>query len=374
MTACSTTESRPTLKLHPALLYYQQSELYQFDLQSQKMQQVGLPGKASFAPVVSHHGQYLAYADKHNLQVIQLPDGESVLTVPHLETSPWTNVTDTQYVPILWSPDDKWILLQMRRYEQEGIGLLSLMDGEITEFTDRDGHKLACGQSGAAWSRDSSTIIFTQENLDFWKECSPTTGVNQAMTIHPQSSTVFTLAFTVDDPSVKTPVSTIGGAGDPARQPNSDWVVFSQEVNWKYTGRTGLVKEPIVRLFLIRSNGSKPHPLISNATGQIYSPVWDETGKHLFFASHKTGETADGIYISKSDGTEASLIVPGVEVAPIAVSPDGNYLAYGKRCMERCSITASPGWEPDFWVIDLRNKETVYFNSATFISWQMKTD
>jgi Tol biopolymer transport system component len=132
-------------------------------------------------------------------------------------------------------------------------------------------------------------------------------------------------------------------------------------------------KTPTINLFLIRLNGTVS-AITLNSTGQAYSPVWDVHGERIFFANRQTGQMTEGIYSSKPDGTDVRLIVAGEKVAPIAVSPDGNYLVYGQRQPEAFSITTSPSWADGLWVIDLRDRTRTVIDGARFVGWQMKAN
>ena len=345
------------------LWYYSKGEVYRFDSQTQVVQQVKLPSKATFFPALSPDGHYLAYADDANLRVIQTSNLEVVLTVPHLETARSTNLTDTQFIPVVWSPDDQWLLLGMRRYEQEGLGLLNVSNFKIVEVTRSDGYRFTCGFTGAVWAPDSSKIIFTQEQSQTCEWGSSPAGVAQARPNAPQSILLFTNTVA----SQNGQSSIIGSAAEPTWEPTANWLAFSQEIDQAPQSPNG---GRVTRLFLIRPDGSEPHPVSSNVTGMIHTPVWDETGERLFFSSYQADSASDGVYQSKPDGTEAKLVVDGVGLAPIAISPDNDYLAYGEQNTDMYFITIAPSWKLGFWIQNLANGQTKRFDSAVFLGWQ----
>jgi Tol biopolymer transport system component len=154
----------------------------------------------------------------------------------------------------------------------------------------------------------------------------------------------------------------------PVWQPNSAWVVFNIE-----TGR--MISEDVLgslsvyKLYRINVDSQAVQPITFNAIGQAYSPIWDNSGEHLLFSLHATGDHKDGIYISAADGTNPQLLIAGKCFAPIALSPDGAYLAYG-----RCSITDFQ-WVPnpninELLIYDFRTKESINLRKTRIIGWQ----
>jgi Tol biopolymer transport system component len=302
------------------------------------------------------------FADKQGLKLFRTSEAQIILTVPHKQGDKEpVDPSSATYAPFLWSPDDRWLLITIGRYEQEGLGFLNTKNGEIVEITSSEQRALTCGFSGATWSPDSSNIIFTSDvgYACEWGQAFP--GVNLASPASPRFTSLFTYTL---EPEV------IAGAGNPTWRPNTDQIVFSQEVFPE--SNDPVFPDPTFQLYAIRSNGKGAHQLTSNSKGHVYSPTWDASGSRLFYSSRKADNMGDGVYVSRPDGTEPHRLVAGEGIVSISVSPDGNYLVFGPGYAATPFFSKAPSWSDEIWVLDLRTEEVLLSGSGKFVGWQMR--
>ncbi len=361
MTATNTPTSA-----HPTLWYYKKGVVYRFDPVNQKINQVDLPEEllSGTWPLMSHDGHVVAFADRQGLKLFRTSDAQITLTVPHKrgDKKP-VDLSSATYMPFLWSPDDRWLLITIGRYEQEGLGFLNIENSEIVEIAAGEQRSITCGFSGATWSPDSASIISTSDigYVCEWGQAFP--GVNLASPASPRLTSIFT--YTLESKAML-------GTSDPAWRPNTDQIVFSQEVSPESSDP--IFPDPTFQLYTIHSNGKGAHQLTSNSKGHIYSPVWDASGSRLFYSSRKVDNMGDGVYVSRPDGTESHRLVAGEGIVPISVSPDGNYLVLGPGYAAVPFFSEAPSWSDEIWVLDLRTEETLLSGSGKFVGWQVKSN
>ena len=356
---------------HLALWYFKDGSVYRYDLRDQTAIQFNLPSKPEYTPVLSHDGRYLAYADKDALSIIRTGDGEIELSVPHIETSARPNLTDTQYAPYVWSPDGQWLLLGLHRYEQEGIGLLRISDGKIVEIENSASHRYTCGNTGEAWSSDSSRLVITQMESEFCEWGESRAGVYQASVDSPRASALYSYTFESRDPFTGKTMKMTGAAAAPARQPSSDKIAYIQEAGHEISG---YFVTSTVRLDLIEINAPATRVLIANSTGQIFSPVWTVDGQRLFYESHDVEGVADGVYSMNADGTDAKLVIPRKGTAPLAFSPEGKYLVTQEHSLNGYPLTIFPAWKDGFQVVEMDTEQDTRFEKGVFLGWQVVND
>ncbi len=359
---------------HLVLWYFKDGSVYQRDLADQSESQFNLPSKPQYAPVLSQDGQFLAYADKSALHLMKTSNGQTLLSVPHLETSRVTNLTDTQYSPYIWSPDAQWLLLRLYRYEQEGLGLLHVSDGKIVEIKNGTGHRYTCGDTGEAWSSDSSRLTITQMESEFCEWGESRAGVYETSVSSLHASALYSYTFEGRDPFINKMIKMIkvtGAAAAPARQPSSDLIAFIQETDRQINGH---FITSTIQLDLIKTDGTTARALIANSTGQIFSPVWSVDGLRLFYESYDVEGVANGVYSIKADGTDAKLVIARKGIAPLAFSPDGKYLVTQEHSLNSYPSTIFPAWKDGFQIIDIEAGHEIRIPKGDYLGWQVVSD
>lgn len=357
----------PKLWSHPVLWTFQDEKVYKFDPQDKSLKQVLLPLQLTWdTPLLSRDGRYLALVDDKALRIIRTADTALHLTILHKHMSSPAFLDGETYTPLQWSPDGNWLLIYIWRYEQRGLALLSTSSGKITEIRGINSDRNYCGFSGATWSSDSSEFVITNNiGSDCMAGGPSSPGVNLVSLESPKLASIYSGVYTAQYSS-ETPYQSPSGAGGPAWQPDSNWIVFSLETGREFIDPMGI---SVVNLYRIKADGQGAQPLTST-TGRAFSPIWDTSGEHLLFSLNETNDYEDGIYISNPDGSAPQLLIPGGYLAPISISPDGAYLAYG-RCSKYCfRFTPAPGSD-ELWVYDFKTKESNSIGKAQFIGWQI---
>ncbi len=356
---------------HLLLWYFEDGRVYRYDLRDRAIHDFALPSAPLYKPVLSSNGQYLAYADKAALNIMQTGNGEIVLSIPHIETSARTNLTDTQYSPYAWSPDAQWLLLELYRYEQVGLGIMHVTDGQIEEVKSSAGQRYTCGNTGGAWSSDSSELVITQMDSSFCEWGESQAGVYTASVNSPRASALYSFTFDSQDPFTNRALKITGAAAAPAWQPSSDKIVYIQETGHQGGGH---FITSTIQLNLIESDGTAHHVIIANSTGQIFSPIWSPDGQRLFYESNGVDGVVDGVYSMKADGADAKLLIPRKGTAPLAFSPDQKYLATQEHSLNSYPMTIFPAWKDGFQIVEMNTGQDIRFDQGVFLGWQVIND
>src|SRR6185436_16173744 len=174
--ASATASASPTAAPSLRLWYLRDGKVYRQEMQSQaEAQSVKLPikpievinpGTVTYDPVLSPDANYLALADEQGLNIVALSTSEIVLTLPHDRREGLFD--NTAYIPFQWSPDGKWLLVQLERYETVGLGILNLSTGQVMEIeaSHQRIRRIQCEFTGAAWDKDSAqTFLFFENSL-----------------------------------------------------------------------------------------------------------------------------------------------------------------------------------------------------------------
>jgi Tol biopolymer transport system component len=142
----------------------------------------------------------------------------------------------------------------------------------------------------------------------------------------------------------------LAAASHIAWSPDEAWLAFSLE-----TGERNL-SAPKLRLHLSRPDGRELQTLTHNTGGQADFPVW-ATRNTLYYALHEADTGDAGIYLYDLVDQTHTLILPGRNLQPLNLSPDGEFLLYhdaGK--LKLWSLSAAK-------VISLTD------SPATFVGW-----
>lgn len=366
----------PKFWSHPILWVFQEGKVYKFDPRDQSLQYVPLPVQPAWieddTPILSPDGRYLALANKESLITVRVSDMTLNLVVPHKHDVDPLSFEYETYTPLQWSPDSNWLLAYIWRYEQQGLALININTGKITEIGGVNSDHNYCGFSGAAWSPDSSSLVITNDTGIHCMAGGPSSpGVHLVSLESPKFVSIYSTAYATDDSSnIWHQDLNRSSTGAPAWQPNSYWVVFNVETGWMINNDLLFGGFPVYQLYRVNVDNLAVQPITFNTIGQAYSPIWDNSGEHLLFSLHAADNYDDGIYISTSDGSNPQLIIPGECFAPIALSPDNAYLVYG-----HCSV-AGFQWEPylssdELLIYDFRTKESINLGKVRLIGWQI---
>jgi Tol biopolymer transport system component len=114
------------------------------------------------------------------------------------------------------------------------------------------------------------------------------------------------------------------GARNPRWSPTGDWIAFSLDED-----ATSQLEFPS-RLYVVHPDGRGLAPITANTRGQADYPVWAPNG-FLYYGLSGTNTDANGIYRYDVSTGEAVLLIPGEDLQPISISPDGQFLAYSQQ-------------------------------------------
>ncbi len=270
----------------------------------------------------SRNGKQLVYSwlngGRYELRIVDLP-GSGVPAFRKLfdhEDVSWIGPCD-------WSPDGKWISVQLQRKDKSAqLGLVSASDGSLRVLKSVDWR----GANGAFFSADSKYVAYDL----------PATETSQQRDI-------FMLAI---DGSRESPA---------VAHPSEDAVL-----GWSPDGRRLLFasdRSGSMSLWALRVADGKaegPPELLKNDIGQIGNMGMTASGA-LYFYSH-TAPGAD-IQFGSFDFEKGDFLAPPVQAVATYVgsnqspdwSPDGRYLAFFSR---RRSTASS------YFVIGIRSMET----------------
>lgn len=254
---------------------------------------------------------WLAVSDDRGLRAMQVTSGEtqSLLAQP----------TDGSiYVPRIWNSNQD---LLVGRIPVEGQGSYELSLVNLDTLNTRplplpEGIENYGCDTGAAWSPDGSQLVIT--GIGYGAECNVAPGV---WLIDLETDRVTALAEREISRGDNSEQLINAGARNPAWSPDNEWIAFSMDEE-----PLGELNFPS-RLYVIHPDGRGLAPLTTNARGQADHPVWSPDGM-LYYSLGGANTEENGIYSYDIATGDSTLLIPGENLQPLSISPDGEFLAY----------------------------------------------
>ena len=150
----------------------------------------------------------------------------------------------------------------------------------------------------------------------------------------------------------------LGSIGQPAYysgvvlSPRGDAIAatFCDSIDCQDPTNTNFVRRYNLRI-LTTAGGSTA---VTNDEAVAATPVWSQSGTELVYGSTRGGHM-DLYRRNLADGTERTLIPPGVDRGATAWSPDGRYIAYTEL---------RPDTAFDIWIVDVKTGKRAIFRGS----------
>lgn len=293
------------------LMYIQNNDILGMDMQRQTVQPARIARRGELRGATLNQGQnWLAYTDDSGLRLKDIDIGEEItLLEPTAEGG--------NYLPRAWNPQNV-LLVNLVPATNGGTYALSVLDvpGNATQELPLPNGVVGYGcDTGAAWSPDGSLLAVT--GLGYGAPCN----MNPGLTIIDLDAGTAETIVAQSVASGTSNASLTAGARRPAWSADGEWIAFSLDEN-----ATAELSFPS-RLYVVHPDGRGLAPITTNVRGSADFPVWAPNGL-LYYGLQGASTTENGIYRYDISTGEATLLLPGEDLAPISISPDGQFLAY----------------------------------------------
>lgn len=302
--------SKP-MGLNLTVLYTLDGQLYGFNAYNKIPQQANLNIKGQLRGVVVNTSKdWIAYSDENGVNSLDPTAGKTTLILPPPE--------DGYYLPKAWDDFDHLILeyISTKGEETSSIGWVSIEEKKWHDLPlQQDGEDYGC-ITGLAQASKVPQLAIT--GLAYGPPCNHSAGL-----------TVIDLgegwAQSIVAPMIRDGTEgegqLVAGAHTPAWSPDNQWIAFGldQDANAPLTFPT--------RLYRVHPDGSNLSPLTNNSQGIAAHPAWAPDGS-LYYSLDNASAESDGLYHYNPDTNQHELLIPGSNIYPLSVSPDGNFLLY----------------------------------------------
>jgi Tol biopolymer transport system component len=119
------------------------------------------------------------------------------------------------------------------------------------------------------------------------------------------------------------------------------------------------------RLYSVHPDGSNLTPLTNNTQGKATNPIWAEDGT-LFYGQTGVSADLDGLYQYLPTENNHTLLIPGSEIHPLSISPDGEFLLF-----EQDHIFKIWQFRLQEVIAEISNEED---SQPTFVGWILTSD
>lgn len=272
------------------LLFSQQEEVLGAEMLRQTIQPARITVHSPLYGVqVDTQGQFLALSDANGLQTLDPNTGakQPLLIAPQ---------DGSYYLPRAWNVNGQLLVSQVW---PDGSRKTGWVRNESKGWQDLpplpDGSTFTC-DDGAVWSPDGTQLAVSSNGTD----CPAFSGL------------------AVIDLKAKRTVLLPGipAASHVAWSADGIWLAFSM------TDENGAQ-----RIYVVHPEGSGLAPVSDNAIGTADYPLWGADGT-LYYALQVPQQEVSGLYAYNATSNDHSLLIPGTDVQPVSISPDGEFLLY----------------------------------------------
>lgn len=302
-----------TIGLGLMLLYEQDGKLYGFDMYNEVSQTSRVTSTGPIrGAAVNPNGAQLVFSDDQGLKRLDIESGNTSILLEPSEKS--------YYKPLSWSNSSFILVAQVPETDGDlpELGWITIHDNEwqaLPQPADSQGY--GC-DTGVDWSPDGVQLAIT--GLGYGAPCNLSPGLAIIDVVESTAERIVAPSIAAGGAGGG---AIVAGAHTPAWSPDGEWIVFGLD-------QDALPGEALIfptRLYRVRANGSDLTPLTNNSQGVAAYPVWSPDGL-LYYSLNGAGAEVDGIYhYNPADNTHI-LLIPGANLYPVSISPDGDFMAY----------------------------------------------
>jgi len=295
------------------ILYMQDGKLFGFDAFNKTSQQANLSVKGQLHGAVLNTGKnWIAYSDDSGVNSVDLTAGQTTPVLPSPE--------EGYYLPKAWDDLDYLILeyISTKGEEASKFGWVSIDEKQWHDLPlPQDRQDYGCNIDLAQASKGAQLAI---TGLAYGPACNHNAGLTVIDLGEDRAQSI--IAPMIRDGS-EGEAQLVAGTHTPAWSPDSQWIAFGldQDADVPLTFPT--------RLYWVHPDGSYLTPLTNNSQGVAAHPAWAPDGS-LYYSLDNASAESDGIYHYNPDTNKHEILIPGSNMYPISVSPDGEFLLYQK--------------------------------------------
>ncbi len=302
-----------TIGLGLTLLYEDGSSLSGFDV----FNEVGQPADLQVAGALhgiaaGQQGRYLAYGDDDGVHTIDLRQGENRTLLSAPETG--------YYQVRSWANSGEILLSHIPEEDSvpPSLGWVSQAEDTWHDLPLPEGVSGYGCDTGASWSPEGVRLAIA--GLGYGAPCNTNPGLTVVDLDRGAAEKV--VAPVIDSGTGDS--SLTAGGHTPAWSSDGEWIAFGLDQD--VTSAVDPFTFP-VRLYRVHPDGSNLTPLTSNGQGTAGYPAWSPEGD-LYYAMNGVSAELDGIYRYDPADNSHTLVIPGSDLRPLSISPDGAFLAY----------------------------------------------
>ena len=263
--------------------------------------------------ILTPDGEILAYSDDDGVTAFTLKSQSAQELLPTPE--------DGDYVPRAWSNSDQLIVSKYLTGEQVLIqhGWVSVEENTWHELPLPEGVSGYGCDTGLSWSPNGEQLSIT--GLGYGEPCNRSPG----LTIIDFSRNSAEVVVAPQIESLEQGGASItAGAHTPAWSPDGNWIAFGLDQNPDKAANFP------TRLYRAHPDGSNLTPLTNNSHGYATHPVWAADGS-LYYGLSAADAELDGLYHYSPTNNSHTLLLPGSEIHPLSISPDGEFLLFEQQ-------------------------------------------
>jgi hypothetical protein len=297
------------------MMFTQNDELLGMDMQQQTIQPATLNHSGQLRGVsVNPDGQTIAFSDDKGLRALDISSGATTSMLAQPADSGY-------YVPQSWSSQGDLLVTLIPGSDAAAYthGTINIDDRSLKDLPLPEGVTGYGCDTGMAWSPDGTQVTIT--GLGYGAPCNLNPGVTVIDLASGEAQKIVARSVLSGDSSGE---ELPAGARNPRWSPTGDWIAFSLDED-----ATSQLEFPS-RLYVVHPDGRGLAPITANTRGQADYPVWAPNG-FLYYGLSGTNTDANGIYRYDVSTGEAVLLIPGEDLQPISISPDGQFLAYSQQ-------------------------------------------